>query len=295
MGAAIGALGHLGIRKESSFASGGAVDAWQPFNSESIELTFNNVYSDKIQNTPEQVGGQQGTESVAGNITFSVSPQNPSQWWTCGLGQASSPFFPERDLSSLLLQIDRETAAVQVSGCMVNSLSFSSAQGGELTCSVDLEASGMSSVVAGSPVFTANDSPYLHEEATFSLNGTNDTSVTAFSVAINNNLVADLFGTGRRRIAIPAGKCVVTGTFTKLFDDVVERNAFLNAQERSFKATFARQGASFIINCPKIRYNTHPENISGQSDYILETFSFTGYVNDPSTENSIRISGDTSL
>lgn len=291
----IGALGHLGIRRESSFASGGAVDSWQPFTSESLELTFNNVYSDRIQNTAEQVYGQQGNETVTGNITFSVSPQNPSQWWSCALGQTLSPYSVQRDLSSMLLQIDRETAAVQASGCMIGSMTLSSSQGSELTCSVDIEAVGLSSVAAGSPSFTADDAPYLHSDATFSLNGTNDTSITAFSVTINNNLQTDLFGTGRRRIAIPAGKLAVTGSFSKLFDDVVERNAFLNAQVRSFKASYVRQGASFVILCSKIRYNGHPENISGQSTYIIETFNFTGYCDDPATENSIRISGDTSL
>lgn len=289
---AIGGQGHLGIRKESSFASGGAVDSWQPFDSESIELNFANVFSDRIQSTAEQVGGQQGHFAVAGNITFPVSPQNPSQWFTCGVGQTSSPFYPTRTLSSMLLQIDRETAAVQASGCMVGSMTFSSAQGGELKCSADIEGAGLGSVTAGTPSFTADDAPYLHEECTFALNGTNDNSVTAFSVNINNNLVGDLWGTSKQRIDIPAGKAVVTGSFTKLFDDTTERNAFLNNQTRSFKASFVRGGTSFIIWCPKIRYNTHPENIGGQSEYILETFAWTAYVDNVSTEHSIWVSGD---
>ena len=295
MASPVGHMGHLGIRRESSFASGGAVDNWQPFTSESIDLTYNNVFSDRVRNTAEQVNGQQGNESVTGNILFPVSPQNPSQWWSCALGQTASPFSVQRDLSSMLLQIDRETAAVQVSGCMVGSMTLSSAQGGELSCSVDFEAAGLGSVAAGSPSFTADDAPYLHSEATFALNGTNDNSVTAFSVSLNNNLQTDLFGTDRKRITIPAGKLLVTGSFSKLFDDTIERNAFLNAQVRSFKATFVRQGASLVIFCPKIRYNSHPENISGQSVYIIETFNWTAFVDDPATESSIRISGDTIL
>lgn len=295
MASPIGGLGHLGLRRESSFASGGGVDNWQPFTSESVDLTYNNSYTDRVRNTAEQVNGQQGNEVVTGNVVFPVSPQNPSQWWSCALGQLATPFSVQRDLSSMLLQIDRETAAVQVSGCMIGSMTLSSAQGGELTCSVDIEAAGMGSVTAGTASFTASDAPYLHSEATFALNGTNDNSVTAFSVTLNNNLQTDLFGTDRKRIAIPAGKLSVTGSFSKLFDDTTERNAFLNAQVRSFKATYVRQGASLVIFCPKIRYNSHPENISGQSTYIIETFNWTAYVDDPATENSIRISGDTSL
>lgn len=289
---AIGALGHLGVRKEASFASGGAVDSWQPFISESLELTYNNVYSDKVRNTAEQVNGQSGNMSVAGNVTFYVTPKNPIQWWNCGLGGTAFPFSVARPLSSMLLQVDRETAAVQVSGCMIGGLTFSSSQGGELTCSTDLEAAGMGSVTAGSPTYTENDAPYLHQEATFALNGTNDNSVTAFSLSIANNLGTDLFGTGTQRIDIPAGKLIVSGSFTKLFDDTVERNAFLNAQSRSFKATFARGANNLVLFCPTIRYNSHPENISSQADFILETFQFTGYTDSPSTVNSVRISGD---
>lgn len=292
MAVGIGALGHLGIRKEASFASGGSIDNWQPFSSESLELTFNNVYTDKVRNTAEQVNGQRGTESVAGNITFPVTPKNPTQWWQCALGGTAFPNSVARPLSSLIIQVDRETAAVQASGCMINSLSLSSSQGGELNCAVDLEAAGMSSVAAGSPTFTANDAPYLHQEATFALNGSNDTSVTAWNINIGNNLGTDLFGTGIRRIDIPAGKLTVTGSFTKLFDDTTERNAFLNAQSRSFKVTFARGANNLVVFCPTIRYNSHPENISSQSDFILETFQFTAYTDDPSTTNSIRISGD---
>lgn len=288
----IGFSGHLGIRKEASFASGGSVDHWQPFTSESIELSYANVYTDQVRNTAEQVGGQRGVSSVAGNISFNVTPQGPTEWWQCGLGQASSVFYVERPLDSLLLQIDRETGCVQASGCMIGDMSFNSSQGGVLGCSVSIEGAGLGSCSAGSPSYTEEDVPYLHHEAVFSLNGTSDTSVTTFSVSISNSLGTDLYGTGTDRVEIPAGKLIVTGSFTKLFDDVVERNAFLNAQERSFNVTFTRGGTFFAINCPNIRYNSRPANISSQSEYILETFNFTSYVNDASTEKSIQISGD---
>ena len=42
---------------------------------------------------------------------------------------------------------------------------------------------------------------------------------------------------------------------------------------------------------PKPPYS-HTENIAGQSDYILETFNFTGYIEDPDSEYSVRVSGD---
>ena len=287
----VGAQGHLGIRKESSFASGGAVDNWQTMNSESLNLTFANVYSDRIASTPMQVDGQSGLRAVAGDIVFPVTPSMPSQWLECGIGQSSSPYYPTRTLSSMLVQIDHETAAVQASGCMVGSLALASSQGGELTMTATLEGAGFSSVTAGSPSYSA-DAPYLHQNAVFKLNGTTDTSVTDWNISIDNNLVTDLYGTDIQRVDIAAGKAVVSGSFTKLFDDTTERNQFLNAGVRSFWVKFTRGSNYLTVYCPKVLYDSHTENISGQSDYILETFNFTGYIDDPDSEYSVRVSGD---
>lgn len=292
MATPVGAQGHLGLRKEASFASGGAVDNWLPINSENVSLNQANVYSDRVRNTSEQVGGQVGLRSVAGDINLPVSPKWATQILQCAIGGTSSPFAPARPLNSMLFQIDHETAAIQVSGCMAASLGFSSTQGGELLAVLGIEGKGLANVAAGSPSYTASDNPYLHHEASFQLNGVADTNITDWNLTINNNLVTDLYGTGTMRVDIPAGKCLVTGSFTKLFTDVTERNAFLNSQVRSFWVKFLRGSNFLTLFCPTVRYDSHTENIGGQSEYILETFNFTAYVDDPATENSIRVSGD---
>ena len=289
MAGGIGAQGHLGIRKESSFASGGSVDNWQPVINASVNLAYKNVYTDQVRNTPEQVGGQQANRAVTGSIAFPVTPQNASQWWVCGVGQASSPYKPTRTLSSMLFQLDQEQECVQASGCMIGTVAFSSTQGEILTCSVDYEAKDMADVTAGTPSYTASDNPYLHSEAVVKLNGSTVTNVTAFTITINNNLVTDLYGTGYTRVDIPAGKAQITGSFTKLFNDSAEYNAFLAASARSFQITFSRGTRSFDINCAKIRYDTRPSEVTGQSDYIMETFSFTAYVDDPASEQSVAL------
>lgn len=293
MASPIAALGHLGIRKEASFASGGAVDNWQPFDSEDIGLVRTNIYGDRIQATEEQVNGIESHRVVSGTITFGVTPSNPAEWWTCGVGQSASPHSGERPLKSMLLQIDKETAAIQASGCMVGSMTLSSEQGGELKCAVSIEGKDEASVTAGSPTWVSGDAPYLHSEATFKLNGTTDTNVTSFSITTDNALAADLFGSAKTRTDIPATKLTVTGSFTKLFADTVERNAFLEASVRKFQATFSRGTKSFDINVAKLRYDDKPTPLGGQSEYIMETFNWTAYVDQPASENSIVLTVDT--
>ena len=287
MSTPIAALGHVGIRKEESFASGGAVDSWQPFDTEDIQLTVVNIYGDRIQATAESVGGTPSHRTVAGPITFGISPQNPSQWWYCGLGQSSSPYSIERPLKSLLIQIDRETGAVQASGCTIGSMAFSSSEGEELKCTVNIEAKDMGNVAAGNPTFTSGDAPYIHSEATFLLNGVTDTNVKSFSVNVDNGAGTDLFGSNQTRIDIPATKLVITGSYTKLFANTTERNAFLARQVRTFQVTFTRGAYSYDINVNKIRYDTKPTPLAGQSEYIVETFNWTAYVDDADVEKSV--------
>lgn len=293
MATPVGAQGHLGVLVESSYGSGGNPSTWIPFNSESLTPTYANVYSDKVRSTSEQVGGQRGNESVAGDIALSITPQFPAAIWNVVLGQSSSPYYTERPIKTLMLEIDKETAAVQASGCAVGSTTISSAQGEELVMTMSIEGKAMASRVAGSPSYTADDNPYLHSDATFTLEGTEDTSITAWSITIDNNLVTDLFGTDRFRLDIPAGKCVVVGSFTKLFDDTIERNAFFSGDVRTLKVNYSRGTRSLIFWCEKIRHDSRPANIGGQSEYILETFNFTCFTDDPTREWGLRISGDT--
>ncbi len=287
---AIAALGHLGIKSEASFASGGIVDHWHPIDSESMGLTMTNVYGDRIMATEKQMMGRNIQQFVAGSITFGIAPtpSGAQPFWEAGLGQATSPYSGERPLKSLLLEIDRETGAVRCSGCMVNTMAFSSAQGGELKCAVDMEGKAMADTAAGSPTYVSGDAPYLHSEGTFKLNDVEDKDIQSFNISIANNLVTDLYGSELTRQKIPATKRVVTGSFTKMFENTTERNAFIAGDVRSFEVEFARGGNTFKINITKLRYDTRPTPLSGQSDYIIETFNWTAFV-DNVAENDIAL------
>ena len=292
MAVPIAAQGAVGIRRESSFASGGAVDNYQPINSEDLVLNQVNVYGDRVRNTEKQVGGTPHHKAVTGGVVFGVSPSNPQQWWACGLGSSNnvSPYNGVRPLPSMLINADRKTGAVQTSGDIISTLSLASSQDGELTCTVAVEGKDMASTAAfaSNSSYNSGDAPYVHSEATFRLNGTVNADVMSFGVEINNNPATDLFGSDQARRDIPAKKRGVTGNYTKLFQDTVERNAFLANQNRSFQVTFARGAKSFDINVPKLKYDTNPEPLAGQNEYILETFNYTVFIDDNS-ENDVVI------
>ena len=48
----VGANSVLGLRKEASFGSGGGIDSWQVFESESIVKSQTFSFNDRVRNTP---------------------------------------------------------------------------------------------------------------------------------------------------------------------------------------------------------------------------------------------------
>jgi len=280
MSVPIAAEGHVGIRKEESFGSGGAAVEFQPIYSEDITINKNYYYGDFIMNTQSQVGSRLMNVGLAGSITFPVSPDGPEQWWIAGIGGASSPYAPDRPLKSLVLEIDKETAAIYTSGDMVASLEFSSSQSNPLQCVATIEGKGYQKDTASSPSFTSGDDPYLHNEATFEVDDVELTDVTAFTLSINNNLITDLYANQKERVDIPASKCVITGSFTKLFQDTDELDDFLAEDPVKLEVTYARGSNSFKFQLNKIKLDNATEPLAGQGDYIAETFNFTAFIDD---------------
>ena len=283
------ARGAVGIRKEASFASGGGIDNWQVVESASLTRTNTHVYQDRVRNTPEQVGGRFAHSMVAGQVVFPVSPSNPLQWFECGIG-GTGPYTPSLPLSSIAIEIQEgDVAAVYSSGDMISRIEFGSQAGDILRCTVGIEGAELSARTASAVTFTSGDDPYLHQEAAFTLDGVANSQIMAFSVAKENNLVTDLFATGRRRRDIPATKAVVTGSISILFENTTFRNRFFNQLPSSISVVYTRGAKNFTIALNNVNYDVSDRPLSGQTSYITETLNFTAFVNDPTAENSMKV------
>lgn len=286
------ARGALGIRKEASFGSGGGIDNWQVFESHGVEKTDQHVFQDRVRNTPEQVAGRYTNSSVSGPITFPVSPQGPLQWWECGIG-GTGPYTPQLPLSSMAFEIQEgSVGTVYSSGDMVSSVELSSRKGDVLRCSVNMEGKDMaarSATSIPSTAFPSGDDPFLHSEGTFTISGVDSNAVEAFSVRKENNLVTDLFANNTTRRDIPATKAVVTGQIQILFENTAQRNRFFNHLPNSIVANYARGARSFKIELVKLAVSGSSRPMDGQTSFILETLNYTAYVDDPASENSVKV------
>lgn len=292
MSTAISSQGHIGIRLEESFASGGAITDYQSIISEDISMAKNYFYADRIMGTSEQVGAPVMNVGAAGSITFPVTPQNSEIWWKCGIGGTTSPFKPARPLKSMVVEMDRDTGDILTSGDMISSLAFSSSSGAMLQCVASMECKGFQSHNAGSPSYISGDNPYMHSELSLEIDNSEVATVTDFSFTIENNLITDLYATAKERRDIPATKCNVTGSMTLIFEDTTQRNKFLAESDVKIQATYSRGSRSIVFLFPKVKYNTDAQPLSGQNEYIAETIEFTSYIEYPATDYSISLATD---
>ena len=294
MAVSIGARGALGLRKEASFASGGAIDNWQVIESHAIEKRNNYIYQDRIRNTPEQFGGQFSHTVVSGQITFPVTPTNPTQWWEAGIG-GTGPYTPSIPLGSLAIEIQEgQIGTVSTSGDMISRIEFASRKGDILRCTVGIEGVDMSRrATATTASFSSGDDAFLHSECTFTLDGVTNQDVESFSVVKENNNILDLYGSSPRRREIPATKAQVTGSIAILFSDETMKTRFMNQLPSRISANYVRGGRSFLIELNNLNYDTDSRPMEGQTSFILETLGFTAFVNDPTAQNSIKVTVDT--
>jgi hypothetical protein len=288
----IPARGALGIRKEASFASGGGIDNWQVIESASFDKTNNHVFQDRIRNSPEQIAGRFAQTFMTGNITFPVSPNSPNQWWECGIG-GTGPYTPQLPLSSMAMELQEgDVAAVYSSGDAISRLELSSRKGDILRCSISFEGkdlSGRPATTIPSTAYPSGDDAFLHTECTFTFDGVVNQQVESFSVSKENSLITDLFANNATRRSIPATKAVVTGNVELLFEDTTQRNRFFNRLPSAIVANYVRGGDSFKIELNKVVYSNSSRPLEGQTSFILESLSFTAYVDDPTAENSLKV------
>lgn len=286
------ARGALGLRMEASFASGGGLDNWQVIESASFDKSNSHAVQDRVRNTPEQIAARFMYTQMSGSVTFPVSPLNPTQWWQCGIG-GTGPYTPQLPLSSMAMEAQEgDIAAVCSSGDMISRIELSSKKGDVLRCSVDIEGkdlSGRTATSIPSTAFPSGDDPYLHQEASFTMDGVASSQIEAFSVSKENNLITDLFANNRARRDIPATKAIVTGSVQILFENTTFRNRFFNTLPSSIVALYSRGGKSFKIELNKIVYLTSSRPLDGQTSFILETLNFQAYVDDPVNENSLKV------
>jgi len=182
-------------------------------------------------------------------------------------------------------------------GCRINRGSFEFNPDGFVPFNIDLLAQ---KETVGTATFdaTATDLghlPFEGAEMTLEEGGASIANVSKVTMELINNLDGDnyVIGGGGQRRAIPAGKAVVTGRITALFEDIVLYTKAINHTESKLKVILTRgtgvgsAGNEYLdFYVPELVYEKNAPVISGPAGLFVE-LPFSAYYDNDGGASSI--------
>ena len=197
------------------------------------------VKSDGMQGSRSPIGDgtQAGNYSVGGTVTIEPRADDLTFLFPYILGGTeSTDSFPLADtVPELICTVDKGIKVYTYRGMKVNSATFRSSKGGNLSLELNLEGTLADSAgAAGSfPSIAATVSaklPFLHSESTITMTATSDViPVDNVVISIGNNLNLDNFNNSQTRTSIPEGPRTVTFGFDTEFGSTEESKLIASA------------------------------------------------------------------
>ena len=294
---AIGARGHLGIKKETTWGQkvAGDNDFFLPFVSESLTANIEELLSAAQRGILDEPKSYQGEKAFAGDVVVEVHPTSIGHLLRSALGApaAATPvgtaatakqhiftpmqtsaqeFHADCPLFPYTLEVYRDQGqAFQFLGAVVNNLALNfSVTDKILKATCGIIAKDLSSVDATGLSLEATN-PFVWENAVIKIGESQNNNLESFGLGWENHCVAKYFLNNSPL----AGKIIRDGfrtipvKFTIDFTDRVEYDYFIAGTERAFQIKFT--GAScetgyyytLQIDLPLVRYLTFPINIGG--------------------------------
>lgn len=161
-------------------------------------------------------------------------------------------------------------------GCMVNSWNLSVSPEAMVTGTfgiVGLDGSYSASSIGGtlpSPVCGINP-PFDGFTGGLKEGGVDVAIVTSIDLTLDNGLTPFFAVGSNSAVAIPSGRCNITGTLSAAFIDAVMLNKFINETESSLEFTLGTpSGYEYKVLLPRIKYTAANNPVDSESPIILE-------------------------
>lgn len=292
------AAGYFGLKRESTWGSGGAATVFFELLSENLTLNKDRFDYKNIIGTLAQPDDLAGVNRVAGGIVVAANPANigyllmstfntvtttslTAALWKHIYKQptnSNSAFSTACPTVPYTAEIFRDvTTATQYTGLVANNISFNFTPNQDVRVTADFIGRGTSPVSAQVATFPNSPlTPFTFDQCSVSLGGSATARIENLTVSVNNNFegipslnnskdIAKIKRTGPQMVSI-------SGTID--YEDQTEYNDFVNQTERQLIVT-ATMGASFqmILNMPRIVYTAFPLGQGGRGRNIV---SFTG-------------------
>jgi len=289
MGQSIGRLGSLGIGIENtpgtpvspavflSYTDISLVEKHEPIADISSRTS-------RIMDADSVVGKTWGE----GDVEINADVVNSGYLWKAALGNeiltTGSPnshlFFTTvsgNAPTTVTLVQGRDTDTIQYAYAAVDKLDFSFSDG--LATIKTSFKSQAPTVVSAPTVTTTSGTIFSFKDATFKLGSTltslgSATPINEFNLSISNN-VELIYQSGSQTPTLIRTKGIrVIGSFTKLYDDVTERNAYTALTKRAMELTLVGNANEDLrIQIPEFRVES--EISTGIDDFFMVKSNFT--------------------
>jgi len=288
---AIGARGHLGLGKETTWGTEAAANRYLPIISESITTDIEQIISGAQRGIIDEPASYSGLKTHVGDIVLEVHPvsigdilrsaldEPTSAVYDSGLLAYQHEFVPRQDdfatdcpVCPYTIEVYRDNGnAFQYKGAVVNTLNFSFGVDEKiLKATAGIIAKEQGSITKTSPSFET-ENPFTWDQATIKIATVANSDLESFTINLDNHLVGvpTLNATSViSRIYRDAARTVdISAVFD--FTDQTQFDKFISGTEQAFEITF--EGAeietghnyTLKIEMPKVRYTAFPINIGG--------------------------------
>lgn len=299
---AYGQGGHIGISFQDSMGTAN-VDSLEyfPFISESLVENIEDLLSECLSARLDEPDAYEGMHGIEGDIVSEVHPVLIGKALKAWAGQSSMTgyvgscyghrFIPlasdwdaERAaLPPMTIEIYKDTgSAYQFFDCMMNQITLEIAQGSLYKFTMGLVGAQFAWMAKTSPSYEAG-SFFSWDVVSVSLGGSGIDYASNLSVVGNNNLEGKAFldlknypsrilRTGFRTVEISGNMLLQGDTEARNYKNRTPQELIITATD---PATVMDAHNQFVIDIPKMRYTSFPDNIAG-SGLIEVGFSAKG-------------------
>lgn len=288
---AIGARGHLGIGKETTWGTGVASSRYLPFITEGLTTNIEQIISGAQKAIIDEPESYTGLHTQTGDIALEVHPVSIGDILQSALNAPSSgvydtgplayqhEFTPRQDdfatncpVVPYTLEIYRDNGnAFQYKGAVVNTLNLSFGVGEKiLKATAGVIAKELASITKTSPSFET-ENPFTWDQAVVKIATVTNNDLESFTINLDNKLVGipTLNNTNIISRIYRDGPRTIDLSMVFDFVDQTQFDIFIAGTEQAFEITFT--GAqietghyyTIKIDLPKVRYTAYPINIGG--------------------------------
>lgn len=304
-----GSLAHVGLGKEASWGTAAAINDYIRFASEGLNEEIEQVISENLNGVFDEGASFEGMHNVSGDISFDVYPNVVGHMLRSAFGApvttqpdaVNNPtvyqhvFTPVQSnfsnvcaLPSYTYEVHRDLEqAFQYAGAVVNDLTFSFGTDTKIMQgTAAIIAKKLALIAKTTPSFESTK-PFLWNQATIALGGTQNSDIQTLQFGVNNSLEGRATLNNTREISriLRNGKRTFPISFTHDLKDLAEFNRFRSQAEVAAQIELVGEAISgaftnkLTIDIPKLRYSAYPINVGGAEAFTASVEGSAKYDN----------------